>query len=69
MAANCSLAFGRMPVARNRPVTLPLSLMPVRSNTKMSCIVITSPSIPVISEMLVTVRVPSDIARDLDDRR
>ena len=32
-----SANFGRMPVARNMPRTLPLSSMPVRSKTKMSC--------------------------------
>ena len=42
--------------------------MPVRSNTKMSCIVMTSPSMPVISEMPVTLRVPSDMRDDLDDQ-
>ena len=54
-----SVHFGRMPVALNRPVTLPFWPIPVRSNTKMSCMVMTSPSMPVISEMPVTLRVPS----------
>ena len=56
-----ALHFGRMPVARNMPVTRPSGVSPVRSNRKMSCIVITSPSIPVISVTPVTRRVPSDI--------
>ena len=33
--------------------------LPTFSNRKISCMVITSPSMPVISEMLVTLRVPS----------
>src|SRR5687767_8836711 len=59
--ARRSAHFGRIPVARNRPITFPSGVIPVRSNTKISCIVITSPSIPVISEIDVTLRVPSDI--------
>ena len=59
-AASRSVHFGRMPVARKRPSTLPFGATPVRSNTKMSCIVITSPSMPVISVIAVTRRVPSD---------
>src|SRR5262249_51919288 len=51
--------FGRTPVARKRPITLPSCETPIFSNTKISCIVITSPSMPVISEMLVTLREPS----------
>ena len=35
--------------------------MPVRSKTNMSCIVMTSRSIPVISVIAVTLRVPSDM--------
>src|SRR5262249_8236514 len=54
-----SQTFGRTPVARNRPTTLPSWVTPIFSKTKISCIVITSPSIPVISETLVTLRVPS----------
>ena len=55
------------PVARNRPRTRPSGAIPVRSNRKMSCIVMTSPSIPVISETAVTLRVPSAHASDLHD--
>src|SRR5918993_1010676 len=51
--------FGRMPVARNRPTTLPSCVTPAFSNVKISCMVMMSPSMPVISEMLVTLRVPS----------
>ena len=51
--------FGRTPVARKRPVTLPSGVRPVFSKMKMSCIVMMSPSIPVISEMVVTRRDPS----------
>jgi hypothetical protein len=54
-----SATFGRTPVARNRPITLPSGVIPSFSNVKISCIVITSPSMPVISEMLVTFLVPS----------
>src|SRR5690606_10883430 len=49
---------GRMPVALNWPITLSPSI-PCRSYTKMSCMVITSPSIPTISEMERIFRVPS----------
>ena len=41
------------------PSTLSPSPMPSRSNMKMSCMVITSPSMPTISEICVTLRVPS----------
>ena len=34
--------------------------MPVRTKRKISCIVMTSPSMPVISATLVTLRLPSD---------
>ena len=34
--------------------------MPVRLNSNRSCIITTSPSIPVISEILITLREPSD---------
>jgi hypothetical protein len=46
-------------VARNLPITRPSCVTPSFSKAKISCIVMTSPSIPVISEMLVTLRVPS----------
>src|SRR5690606_2935835 len=55
-----SVKRGRIPVARNCPRTLPRSSNPWRSKTKMSCIVMTSPSIPTISEMVITLRVPSE---------
>src|SRR5204863_9476349 len=58
-ARNRSQHFGRTPVARNRPITLPSCVTPTFSNRKISCMVITSPSIPVISEMLVILREPS----------
>src|SRR5688572_5884878 len=58
-ASSRSDTFGRTPVARKRPRTLPSWLTPCFSKTKISCIVMMSPSIPVISEMLVTLRVPS----------
>src|SRR3954471_777493 len=54
-----SHALGRTPVARKRPTTLPSWVTPAFSNRKISCIVMTSPSMPVISEMLTTLRVPS----------
>ena len=60
--ASCSLHFGRMPVARKRPGDLAVrDRCRCCSNTKMSCIVMTSPSMPVISEIAVTLRVPSDM--------
>ncbi len=49
-----------MPVARNTPRTFPLSSVPVRSKLKISCMPIGSSSMPVISEMVVTLRVPSE---------
>src|SRR4029077_19766563 len=58
-AFNRSQALGRTPVARNRPITLPSWVTPSFSNRKISCMVMTSPSMPVISEMPVTLRVPS----------
>ena len=54
-----SLNFGRIPVSTKSPITSPVSRMPRLSKTKMSCMVTTSPSMPVISAMLVTLRVPS----------
>src|SRR4051812_44797314 len=51
--------FGRMPVARKRPITLPSPVIPIFSKTKISCMVMMSPSMPVISETLVTLREPS----------
>ena len=47
--------------------TLPSCVMPIFSNRKISCIVMTSPSMPVISEMLVTLRDAVAQARLLDD--
>src|SRR6185503_2858805 len=58
-ARSRSQTLGLTPVARKRPVTLPSCVMPAFSNAKISCMVITSPSMPVISETLVTLRVPS----------
>src|SRR4029453_4302015 len=58
-AASRSAHLGRMPVARKRPQTMPSGRTPVLSKTNRSCIVMTSPSIPVISLMAVTFRVPS----------
>ena len=54
-----SAHFGRMPVARNEPTTFPASLMPLCWNKKISCMAITSCSMPVISEIDVTRRLPS----------
>src|SRR5262245_4953174 len=54
-----SQTFGLTPVARNRPITLPSCVTPSFSNTKISCMVMISPSMPVLSEMLVTFLVPS----------
>src|SRR5262249_23940094 len=54
-----SAHFGRTPMALKRPVTLPSGVKPTFSNVKISCMVMMSPSMPVISEKLVTLRVPS----------
>src|SRR5882724_2791065 len=54
-----SANFGRMPVALKVPRTCPVSLIPCRSNLKISCMESVSPSIPEISETLTTLRVPS----------
>ena len=50
LTARRSANLGRMPVALNSPSTFSLSPTPVRSKTKMSCMVMTSPSMPTISE-------------------
>ena len=55
-ALSRSQTLGLTPVARNRPMTFPSCVMPIFSNRKISCMVTMSPSIPVISEMLVTLR-------------
>ena len=68
MSAGSVHARRRQPLAALRPdagraepaATLPSGAMPVFSNRKMSCIVMTSPSMPVISVIAVTLRVPSD---------
>ena len=58
-----------MPVARNAPdAPCRPGVIPVRSNRKMSCMVMTSPSMPVISEIAVTLRGAVGQARHLDDR-
>src|SRR6185436_2038583 len=49
-ASRRSDTFGRTPVARKRPTTLPSWFTPSFSKRKISCIVMMSPSIPVISE-------------------
>src|SRR5690606_13643827 len=54
-----SAHLGRTPVARNRPISLFSGEMPAFSNAKISCMVMTAPSMPVISDTLVTLRVPS----------
>ena len=53
------MQIGVLPVPRNMPTTLPRGLMPVRSNSKMSCISTWSFSTPTTSAMPVTLRVPS----------
>src|SRR5262249_7450931 len=54
-----SAHLGRTPVGRNRPTTLPSCVTPTFSKMKISCMVMMSPSMPVISETLVILRVPS----------
>ena len=52
--------FGRRPVDLRRPRNRPSSSMPAeKSNRKMSCSVMTSPSIPATSVTCVKRRVPS----------
>src|SRR6266540_2324961 len=48
-----------MPVGRNSAITLPSCVAPFCSITKMSCMVITSCSMPTISVIWVTLREPS----------
>src|ERR1700730_9104880 len=55
-----SAHFGRMPVARKNPQTFPFLSSLLRSKRKMSCIVMTACSMPVISVMAVTLRLPPD---------
>ena len=50
---------GRMPVASNLPSTTPSGETPVWRKRKISCIVTTSPSMPVISDRLTRRRRPS----------
>src|SRR5438045_5012706 len=57
---NRSAKRGRIPVGRKRPSTWPCESTPVLSYRKISCMVIVSPSMPVISEIDVTRREPSD---------
>ncbi len=45
-----------MRLGLNTPITLPSGPMPFFSNEKISCMLITFSSMPVISEMLVTLR-------------
>ena len=47
-------------MARNNPQTFPFLSSLLRSKRKMSCIVMTDCSMPVISVMAVTLRLPSD---------
>ena len=54
-----SASRGRIPVAENEPITWPVSVTPCFSKTKMSCMLTTSSSMPVISLRCVTRRVPS----------
>src|SRR6476660_8039097 len=58
-ALSRSANLGRIPVALNCPRTFSFSPIPWRSKTKMSCMVITSPSMPTISEICNSFRVPS----------
>ena len=51
--------FGRIRLGWNEPRTFPSDPMPFRLNVNISCMLMTSSSMPVISEMLVTLRVPS----------
>ncbi|MCY1546910.1 hypothetical protein D9M68_829350 [compost metagenome] len=51
--------LGRTPVARKCPMTRPSASMPVWRKWKISCMVITLPSMPVISIRLISLRRPS----------
>src|SRR6059036_2588493 len=53
-ARSRSQHFGRTPVARKRPITLPSCVTPIFSNRKISCIVITSQEIFLFEKMGVT---------------
>src|SRR5439155_11169911 len=64
-ASNFSLNFGRMPVGRRRPCTLP-SMYAVCSKTNTSWRTMASPSMPWTSVTLVILRDPS-LPRDLHD--
>src|ERR1700722_17173732 len=51
--------LGRMPLGWKAPTTLPSGPMPLLLKLKISCMLITFSSMPVISEMLTTLRLPS----------
>ena len=52
------MKLGRIPVAMNSPWARPLASTPIGRKAKISCMMIVSPSIPMTSEMLVTLRGP-----------
>ena len=52
------MKLGRIPVAMNSPWARPLASTPIGRNAKISCMMIVSPSMPITSEMLVTLRGP-----------
>src|SRR5690606_9668145 len=56
----CSTNLGRMRLGSKVPRILPSRPTPLRWNEKTSCIVIRSCSMPVISHILTSLRVPSD---------
>src|SRR4051812_631575 len=58
-AITSSRNLGRMPVASKRPWTILSADTPVCRKRKISCMVITSPSIPVSSDRLMSFRRPS----------
>src|SRR5439155_6058346 len=67
-ANSLSMMWGRIPVGRKTPVMTPFLSAPCDSYRKTSCIVIVSPSMPVISVMLVTLRWPSRIRESCTTR-
>ena len=56
---NCSRNRGRIGWARRRPCTLPSGPIPFFWKVKISCMLMTFSSMPVISVMLMTLRLPS----------
>ena len=61
--------LGRIPLGRKVPTTLPLGPTPRLTKLNISCMLMISFSMPVISEMLTTRRVAVAHPRNLHDNR